>query len=238
MAFNSKYTGAQIESKLDSVKPVDSSLSSSSTNPVQNKVVKNALDAKADTTYVDEEFSNIEAIIDTINGTLESIGGGGISQESDPTVPQHVKEISQADISGWDAKGTYSKPSGGIPKTDLASAVQSSLDKADTAVQDVSGLATKSEVNAKQDVISDLEDIRSGAAAGATAVQDVSGLATKAEVNAKQDALNATQTAAANSGITAAKVAAYDAYAAAISGLNTQIGNINTLLDTVNGETI
>jgi len=32
----------------------------------------------------------------------------------------------------------YVKPSGGIPKVDLASAVQASLDKADTAVQDVS----------------------------------------------------------------------------------------------------
>ena len=31
--------------------------------------------------------------------------------------------------------GTYSKPSGGIPKTDLASAVQTSLEKADTALQ-------------------------------------------------------------------------------------------------------
>lgn len=31
--------------------------------------------------------------------------------------------------------GTYSKPSGGIPKTDLASAVQTSLDRADTALQ-------------------------------------------------------------------------------------------------------
>ncbi len=31
--------------------------------------------------------------------------------------------------------GTYKKPSGGIPKTDLASGVQSSLNKADTAVQ-------------------------------------------------------------------------------------------------------
>lgn len=31
--------------------------------------------------------------------------------------------------------GTYSKPSGGIPKSDLASAVQSSLNKADTALQ-------------------------------------------------------------------------------------------------------
>lgn len=32
-------------------------------------------------------------------------------------------------------KGTYSKPSGGIPKSDLASAVQTSLGKADTALQ-------------------------------------------------------------------------------------------------------
>ena len=32
-------------------------------------------------------------------------------------------------------KGTYSKPTGGIPKTDLASAVQTSLGKADTALQ-------------------------------------------------------------------------------------------------------
>lgn len=30
--------------------------------------------------------------------------------------------------------GTYSKPSGGIPKTDLASAVQTSLNKADSAI--------------------------------------------------------------------------------------------------------
>ncbi len=63
---------------------VDAALSGSSTNPVQNKVVKAALDAK----------------------------------------------------------GSYSKPSGGIPKTDLASDVQTSLGKADTALQqhqDISG---------------------------------------------------------------------------------------------------
>lgn len=35
----------------------------------------------------------------------------------------------------WNNKGTYSKPSSGIPKTDLASAVQTSLGKADTALQ-------------------------------------------------------------------------------------------------------
>jgi hypothetical protein len=43
------------------------------------------------------------------------------------------------------AKGTYSKPSGGIPKSDLAQAVQTSLGKADTAVQPsaISDMATQ-----------------------------------------------------------------------------------------------
>ena len=41
----------------------------------------------------------------------------------------------------WNNK--YDKPSGGIPKIDLANAVQSSLDKADTSIQDVSGKEDK-----------------------------------------------------------------------------------------------
>lgn len=52
-----------------------------------------------------------------------------------PTIPSAVTEST---VSGWGFTkntGTYSKPSGGIPKTDLASAVQTSLNKADTALQ-------------------------------------------------------------------------------------------------------
>ena len=52
-----------------------------------------------------------------------------------PSIPTQVTEST---VSGWGFTkntGTYSKPSGGIPKTDLASTVQSSLDKADTALQ-------------------------------------------------------------------------------------------------------
>lgn len=50
--------------------------------------------------------------------------------------------ISSTDITNWNGKGTYSKPNGGIPKTDLASDIQTSLGKADTAIQshqDISG---------------------------------------------------------------------------------------------------
>lgn len=63
-----------------------------------------------------------------------------------PTIPSAVTEST---VSGWGFTkntGTYSKPSGGIPKSDLASAVQTSLGKADTALQshqDISGKQDK-----------------------------------------------------------------------------------------------
>ena len=64
-----------------------------------------------------------------------------------PTIPAAVTEST---VSGWGFTkntGTYSKPSGGIPKTDLADAVQTSLGKADSALQshqDISGKEDKS----------------------------------------------------------------------------------------------
>lgn len=65
----------------------------------------------------------------------------GLAAASDiPTVPVQsvngktgVVVLSASDVGA----GTYSKPSGGIPKSDLASAVQTSLGKADTALQSV-----------------------------------------------------------------------------------------------------
>ena len=50
---------------------------------------------------------------------------------------QTNKFVTTTEKTTWNAK--YDKPSGGIPSTDLSSAVQTSLGKADTAVQDVSG---------------------------------------------------------------------------------------------------
>ena len=50
----------------------------------------------------------------------------------------YAPDVTESTVSGWGFTkntGTYSKPSGGIPKSDLASAVQTSLEKADTALQ-------------------------------------------------------------------------------------------------------
>lgn len=69
-----------------------------------------------------------------------------------PTIPS---EVTEATVSGWGFTkntGTYSKPSGGIPKSDLASTVQASLNKADSALQEHQSLSnyyTKSEVDGK-----------------------------------------------------------------------------------------
>lgn len=58
----------------------------------------------------------------------------------------HDKRISDNNITDWDGK--YEKPQGGIPKTDLESTVQTSLGKADTALQSVpSGYATETYVS-------------------------------------------------------------------------------------------
>ena len=77
-------------------------------------------------------------------------GGGGSQVQSDweetdtddpayiknkPTIPS---EVTESTVAGWGFTkntGDYSKPSGGIPSTDLSSAVQTSLGKADTALQ-------------------------------------------------------------------------------------------------------
>lgn len=67
-----------------------------------------------------------------------------------PVIPT---ETTESTVSGWGFTkntGTYSKPSNGIPKTDLNSSVQLSLEKADTALQSIpSEYITESELNAK-----------------------------------------------------------------------------------------
>lgn len=69
--------------------------------------------------------------------TLATVATSGSYNDlsNKPTIPSAVTEST---VSGWGFTkntGTYSKPSGGIPKSDLASAVQTSLGKADTALQ-------------------------------------------------------------------------------------------------------
>lgn len=88
-----------------------------------------------------EKHIIIEHVVDGVNTTLypetKAEYVNGLSAMI-PTVPTNVSEFTNdaGYLTEEQYKGTYSKPSNGIPKSDLTSAVQTSLGKADTALQE------------------------------------------------------------------------------------------------------
>ena len=83
------------------------------------------------------------------NARLNPSGKNGqIAFESDLTAHTGNTDIhvTSSQKTAWSAK--YDKPTGGIPKTDLASAVQTSLNKADTALQEHQDISGKADVTA------------------------------------------------------------------------------------------
>ena len=84
----------------------------------------------------------VQAVIDKADALALVAESGSYNDLTDkPTIPDAVTETT---VSGWGFTkntGTYSKPTGGIPKTDLESAVQTSLGKADSALQSHQSLA-------------------------------------------------------------------------------------------------
>lgn len=74
---------------------------------------------------------------DLINGLQSEITSSNkLSSDLVDDTNQANKFATTSEKNAWNAK--YDKPSGGIPSSDLSSAVQTSLGKADTAIQDVS----------------------------------------------------------------------------------------------------
>ena len=76
-------------------------------------------------------------------GTNVSISNQNVISATDTTYESKTAASGGSDVSlvttgekyTWNNKGSYSKPSGGIPSTDMDNAVQTSLGKADTALQ-------------------------------------------------------------------------------------------------------
>ena len=97
------------------------------------------LDGLTDTQDLESIIASIEQQIagkmDKVTLAKVATSGSYNDLSNKPTIPAAVTEST---VSGWGFTkntGTYIKPSGGIPKSDLASAVQTSLGKADTALQ-------------------------------------------------------------------------------------------------------
>ena len=97
-----------------------------------------------DTVYDDTAVKNRLTAVENEVAGIEagsSFSGSYNDLTDKPTIPDAVTE---GTVSGWGFTkntGTYSKPTGGIPKADLASAVQTSLGKADSALQSHQSLA-------------------------------------------------------------------------------------------------
>lgn len=124
---------------------------------------------------VTKQYVDNRSGVKSVNGDTGDVTVTYQSLSDKPTIPSALSELSadsthrtvtDEEKSTWNGKGTYSKPSGGIPKTDLDSVVQASLVKADSALQS----APVNSVNNKTGVVnltaSDVGADSAGTAAG------------------------------------------------------------------------
>lgn len=152
----SNYDDTEISQAVSKLRAdLDALLSGDTTTAIKtfNEVIA-FLDGIEDSESLDAIIASIEQQIagkmDKVTLAAVATSGNYNDLSNKPTIPSAVTEST---VSGWGFTkntGTYSKPSGGIPKTDLASAVQTSLGKADTALQSVpSEYVTETELNNK-----------------------------------------------------------------------------------------
>lgn len=109
--------------------------------------------------------------------------------------------VTASDKDNWNAKGTYSKPSGGIPKSDLSSIVQTSLEKADSALQSETDPTVPSWAKQSSKPSYTQDEVPDGSTYKRVNQTE------KDTWSGKQNALTTTQMQAVNSGITSAGVA-------------------------------
>lgn len=137
----SNYDDTEIQETVSKLRTdLDTLVSGDTTTAIKtfNEVIA-FLDGLEDTEDLASIIASIEQQIagkmDKVTLAAVATSGSYNDLKDKPTIPSSVTEST---VSGWGFTkntGTYSKPSGGIPKTDLASAVQTSLGKADTALQ-------------------------------------------------------------------------------------------------------
>lgn len=182
----SNYDDTDITNSLDSLRSdFDKLVSGDTTTAIKtfNEIIA-FLDGISDTQDLSGIIASIEQQIagkmDKVTLAKVATSGSYNDLTNKPTIPSAVTEST---VSGWGFTkntGTYSKPSAGIPKSDLASAVQASLDKADTALQSYTeqykGTVTGIKVNGTTNTpnssgIVDLGEISGGGGGGNVSVE-------------------------------------------------------------------
>ena len=120
---------------------VDAELSETSTNPVENQAIAKELAQKADKSAIPTVGDGVLSV--QRNGKSVGTFSANAAENASINIPVPEKVSELENDAGY---GTYTKPAAGIPKSDLASGVQASLGKADTALQkhqDISGKLDK-----------------------------------------------------------------------------------------------
>lgn len=166
---------------------------------------------------------------------IMSRDANGRARVADGAEAQDIATVGQLNA-GLNDK--YTKPTGGIPKSDLASTVQASLEKADSALQSHQSITTGSvngtiAANGTDVAVKGLgslayknaltkTDVGLGNVDNTSDEEKPISTATQAALDKKQASLTAAQLNAVNSGITSGKVSTYDGYQAKIDAKYTK----------------
>ena len=106
--------------------------------PDDTQIPSKTSDLTNDSGFVTAQQAAASAPVQSVNGETGAVVLGAADVHALPDSTVIPPTVTEQTVAGWGFTkntGTYSKPSGGIPKSDLASAVQTSLGKADTALQ-------------------------------------------------------------------------------------------------------
>ena len=93
------------------------------------------------------EWADPSGSVSSVNGKTGEVH---LDAEDVGALPDNTEIPDEDTVAGWGFTkntGDYSKPADGIPKDDLADAVQTSLEKADTAIQQHQDISGKSDKN-------------------------------------------------------------------------------------------
>ena len=129
----------------DIVNNLTTNISNKPLSAAQGVALKELIDALSNsmTAY---RTAAAQDVIDS--GKVDKVTGKGLSSndytDAAKAKVDALEHVTEQTVSGWGFTkntGTYSKPTGGIPKADLANDVQASLGKAETALQEHQSLA-------------------------------------------------------------------------------------------------
>lgn len=138
------YTKTEVDGKVSAVYKYKGTVSTYANLPSSGQVIGDVYNVEqADTTHGIKAGDNVAwtgTDWDILGGEIDLSGyqtkidsSNKLSSDLVDDTNKTNKFVTSTDKSNWNAK--YDKPSGGIPSADLSSAVQTSLGKADTALQ-------------------------------------------------------------------------------------------------------